>query len=47
MFATTGYQNTWNGEAGGKLLTTDTYYYIIVLGPGAQPKVGHVTIIRD
>ena len=41
-----GYKTAWDGTKNGKILPTDTYYYIIEPENGRKPLSGYVTIIR-
>jgi len=41
-----GYTNPWDGKYGGADVTPATYYYIIELGNGEEPRTGTVNIIR-
>jgi len=47
VFSSKGYDVAWDGRDGkGKKLPMDTYYYVIDLHNGEQPKVGTVTLVR-
>jgi gliding motility-associated-like protein len=46
MFYSAGYTTPWNGTAGGKPLPMATYYYVIHLKNGFEPRTGSVTIIK-
>lgn len=46
VYSSKGYSNPWNGEFKGKPLPADTYYYIIDIKNGTNPKSGSVTIVR-
>ncbi len=46
VFESKNYTKPWDGKYGGKLLPTDTYYYIIDLGGARKTKTGYVTIVR-
>jgi gliding motility-associated-like protein len=46
VFESKGYQKPWNGLYKGKVLTTDTYYYIIELHNGKPGITGYVQIVR-
>ncbi|WP_426330156.1 MBG domain-containing protein [Pedobacter sp. R-06] len=47
MYNKKGYDNSWNGTAGGSDLAEGTYYYIITYGPGKLVQKGFITIIRN
>jgi gliding motility-associated-like protein len=47
MYNKKGYDNSWNGTAGGNDLAEGTYYYIITYGPGKLVQKGFITIIRN
>jgi gliding motility-associated-like protein len=36
----------WDGRFNGKLLPTDSYHYILMLGDGSDPRSGVISIIR-
>jgi gliding motility-associated-like protein len=46
VFESRGYARPWDGSYKGKLLPTDTYYYIIEPGSGRKPVSGYVTIVK-
>jgi gliding motility-associated-like protein len=46
VFESRGYKTAWNGTMNGKILPTDTYYYIIEPGTGRKPMTGYVTILK-
>lgn len=42
-----GYSEPWDGTSNdGRELPMDSYYFVIDLGPGEEPVMGNVTIIR-
>jgi len=41
-----GYTELWDGTYSGNALPTDTYYYVLDLANGRQPKTGAITIMR-
>ena len=41
------YNNSWNGRStDGRVLPVGTYYYVINLGNGVDPRVGYIIIHR-
>ncbi len=47
VFESTGYKKPWDGTKNGKMLPSDTYYYIIDLKDGTtKPYTGSVTIVK-
>lgn len=46
VFYSAGYGMPWNGTVGGKVLPMATYYYVIHLKNGFNPRTGSITIVR-
>ena len=41
-----GEYEPWNGTDNGNKLPSETYYYVLVLGPDNEPITGNITIVR-
>ncbi len=41
-----GEYKAWEGTDNGSKLPSDTYYYVLVLGPNNEPITGNITIVR-
>ena len=41
-----GYTNPWDGTYKGRQMPIDSYYFVLLPGPGKKPVTGNVTIIR-
>jgi gliding motility-associated-like protein len=46
VFASRGYNKSWDGTANGKPLPVGVYYYVIHLGVVPQPLTGWITLLR-
>lgn len=46
VFATKGYDNTWDGTRKNEQLPKGTYFYVLDLGDGSEVKKGWIQIIR-
>lgn len=46
IYSKRGYTNDWDGTLNGKPLHEETYYYVIDLGNGVNPKRGFISIVR-
>jgi gliding motility-associated-like protein len=46
VFKTSGYDNSWDGRVSGEELPAGTYFYDLLLGPGAAGYHGTLTILR-
>lgn len=45
LFNTTDYLQPWDGKFSGNKLPPETYYYLIDLADGTEPRTGSVTIV--
>ncbi|QNF35452.1 gliding motility-associated C-terminal domain-containing protein [Adhaeribacter swui] len=46
LYTSSGYKQPWDGTYNQQALPVATYYYTIILKPGAKPLSGSVTIIK-
>jgi len=45
LYEKNNYTNDWDGTVGGKLLTKDTYFYVLTV-KGQIVKRGTITLVR-